>query len=97
MPQDPDYDLLVVGGGINGAGIARDAAGRGLAVVLVDEGDLAGARQRFSGNLRARYVRWCAIRLCAEYNSDYRDIRRLAGERAQPRLDDKRGWTVCCL
>jgi glycerol-3-phosphate dehydrogenase len=36
------FDLLVVGGGINGAGIARDAAGRGLKVLLVEQGDLAG-------------------------------------------------------
>ena len=35
------YDLLVVGGGINGAGIARDAAGRGLRVLLVEQHDLA--------------------------------------------------------
>ena len=36
------FDLLVVGGGINGAGIARDAAGRGLKVLLVEQDDLAG-------------------------------------------------------
>ena len=36
-----DCDLLLVGGGINGAGIARDAAGRGLSVVLCDKDDLA--------------------------------------------------------
>jgi glycerol-3-phosphate dehydrogenase len=35
------YDLLVVGGGINGCGIARDAAGRGLSVLLVEQDDLA--------------------------------------------------------
>jgi glycerol-3-phosphate dehydrogenase len=35
------YDLLVVGGGINGTGIARDAAGRGLRVLLVEQDDLA--------------------------------------------------------
>ena len=35
------YDLLVIGGGINGAGIARDAAGRGLKVLLVEKDDLA--------------------------------------------------------
>jgi glycerol-3-phosphate dehydrogenase len=35
------YDLLVVGGGINGTGIARDAAGRGLSVLLVEQHDLA--------------------------------------------------------
>jgi glycerol-3-phosphate dehydrogenase len=36
-----DYDLLVVGGGINGVGIARDAAGRGLRVLLCEQDDLA--------------------------------------------------------
>ena len=36
-----DFDLLVVGGGINGAGIARDAAGRGLSVLLCEQHDLA--------------------------------------------------------
>src|SRR4051812_23348059 len=34
-------DLLVIGGGVNGAGIARDAAGRGLSVILVEKDDLA--------------------------------------------------------
>ena len=41
MSQQNRYDLLVVGGGINGAGIARDAAGRGLAVLLCEQDDLA--------------------------------------------------------
>ncbi|WP_206997409.1 glycerol-3-phosphate dehydrogenase [Trinickia mobilis] len=41
MTQGTRYDLLVVGGGINGAGIARDAAGRGLSVLLVEQDDLA--------------------------------------------------------
>ena len=35
------YDLLVIGGGINGTAIARDAAGRGLSVVLCEKDDLA--------------------------------------------------------
>ena len=35
------YDLLIVGGGINGTGIARDAAGRGLSVLLCEQDDLA--------------------------------------------------------
>ena len=39
--QGADYDLLVIGGGINGTGIARDAAGRGLKVLLVERDDLA--------------------------------------------------------
>jgi glycerol-3-phosphate dehydrogenase len=40
--DSPTYDLLVIGGGINGAGIARDAAGRGLSVLLCEQDDLAG-------------------------------------------------------
>ena len=34
-------DLFIIGGGINGCGIARDAAGRGLTVTLAEQGDLA--------------------------------------------------------
>jgi glycerol-3-phosphate dehydrogenase len=37
----PDFDLVVIGGGINGCGIARDAQGRGLATLLVEQDDLA--------------------------------------------------------
>jgi glycerol-3-phosphate dehydrogenase len=40
IPKRIDCDVLVVGGGINGAGIARDAAGRGLRVVLCEKDDL---------------------------------------------------------
>lgn len=40
MPKDHIYDLAIIGGGINGCGIARDAAGRGLDVVLCEQGDL---------------------------------------------------------
>jgi glycerol-3-phosphate dehydrogenase len=47
----PHYDLLVVGGGINGAGIARDAAGRGLRVLLCEQRDLAGATSSASTKL----------------------------------------------
>ncbi len=45
------YDLLIIGGGINGAGIARDAAGRGLSVLLCEQGDLAGATSSASSKL----------------------------------------------
>jgi len=37
------FDLAVIGGGINGAAIARDAAMRGLSVALIERGDFAGA------------------------------------------------------
>jgi glycerol-3-phosphate dehydrogenase len=45
------FDLAVVGGGINGAGIAADAAGRGLKVVLLEKGDLAGGTSSASSKL----------------------------------------------
>ena len=35
------YDVIVIGGGVNGAGVARDAAGRGARVLLIEQGDLA--------------------------------------------------------
>ncbi|MBL8705000.1 MAG: FAD-dependent oxidoreductase, partial [Rhodospirillales bacterium] len=47
----PPYDLLIVGGGVNGAGIARDATGRGLKVILCEKGDLAGATSSASSKL----------------------------------------------
>ncbi|HWK01874.1 MAG TPA: glycerol-3-phosphate dehydrogenase [Xanthobacteraceae bacterium] len=46
-----EYDLAIVGGGINGCGIARDAAGRGLKVLLVEQGDLASATSSASTKL----------------------------------------------
>ncbi|MCW8109112.1 glycerol-3-phosphate dehydrogenase [Alteromonas ponticola] len=51
-PTSPlDTDLLIVGGGINGAGIAADAAGRGLRVILCEKGDLGGATSSASSKL----------------------------------------------
>ena len=46
-----DFDLAVIGGGINGAGIARDAAGRGLRVVLIEQNDLASGTSSASSKL----------------------------------------------
>jgi glycerol-3-phosphate dehydrogenase len=46
-----DYDLAIVGGGINGTGIARDAAGRGLRVLLVEQNDLASGTSSASTKL----------------------------------------------
>ena len=46
-----DVDLLVIGGGINGAGIARDASGRGLRVLLCDQHDLAAHTSSASSKL----------------------------------------------
>src|SRR5258707_1821862 len=46
-----DFDLAIIGGGINGAGIARDAAGRGLRVLLIEQGDLASGTSSASTKL----------------------------------------------
>ncbi len=51
MPARSDFDLLIIGGGINGAGIARDAAGRGLSALLCEQGDLASATSSASTKL----------------------------------------------
>ena len=45
------FDLVVIGGGINGVGIAHDAAQRGLSVLLCEQGDLAGATSSASSKL----------------------------------------------
>jgi glycerol-3-phosphate dehydrogenase len=65
----PPLDLVVVGGGINGVGIARDAAGRGLSVLLVERGDLAGATSSASSKLihgGLRYLEQYEFRLVHE-------------------------------
>jgi glycerol-3-phosphate dehydrogenase len=49
--RDEEFDLAVIGGGINGAAIARDAAARGLRVALVERGDFAGATSSSSSKL----------------------------------------------
>lgn len=64
-----NFDLAVVGGGINGAAIARDAAMRGLCVALVDRGDFAGATSSHSSKLihgGLRYLPQGQLRLVRE-------------------------------
>ncbi len=68
--QTPDIcDLLVIGGGINGCGIARDAAGRGLSVTLAEMNDLASATSSASTKLfhgGLRYLEYFELRLVRE-------------------------------
>lgn len=62
-------DLFVIGGGINGTGLARDAAGRGLSVRLAEQGDLAGATSSASTKLfhgGLRYLEFLELRLVRE-------------------------------
>ncbi|MFO1025974.1 MAG: glycerol-3-phosphate dehydrogenase, partial [Acetobacteraceae bacterium] len=63
------YDLAIIGGGINGAGIARDAAGRGYSVFLCDKGDLASGTSSASTKLihgGLRYLEHYEFRLVRE-------------------------------
>src|SRR4030088_834652 len=46
-----DYDLAIIGGGLNGASVARDAAGRGLRVILLEQDDLGAAASSASPRL----------------------------------------------
>jgi len=78
---DDLYDLLVIGGGINGAGIARDAAGRGLKVLLCEKGDLGGATSSASSKLihgGLRYLEYYEFRLVREALQEREVLLRLA-------------------
>ncbi len=69
MSDPTSIDLFVIGGGINGAGIARDAAGRGLRVVLCEKDDLAEGTSSRSGKLvhgGLRYLEYYEFRLVRE-------------------------------
>ncbi|MGL6044107.1 MAG: glycerol-3-phosphate dehydrogenase [Sandaracinobacteroides sp.] len=66
MATDEPLDLLIIGGGINGVGVARDAAGRGLKVALIEAGDLGGATSSASTKLvhgGLRYLEFYAFGL----------------------------------
>ncbi|WP_152504119.1 glycerol-3-phosphate dehydrogenase [Labrenzia sp. THAF82] len=66
---DRPVDLLVIGGGINGAGVARDAAGRGLSVILCEKGDLGEGTSSRSGKYihgGLRYLEYYEFRLVRE-------------------------------
>lgn len=75
------YDFLVVGGGINGVGIARDAAGRGLRTLLVEQGDLAGATSSASTKLihgGLRYLEYGEFRLVRKALQERAVLQRIA-------------------
>ncbi|QAX30405.1 glycerol-3-phosphate dehydrogenase [Leisingera sp. NJS204] len=69
MTDTPVTDLFIIGGGINGCGIARDAAGRGLSVTLAEMNDLASATSSASTKLfhgGLRYLEYFEFRLVRE-------------------------------
>ncbi|MGA8031012.1 MAG: FAD-dependent oxidoreductase, partial [Casimicrobiaceae bacterium] len=81
------YDLLVIGGGINGAGIARDAAGRGLSVLLVERDDLAAHTSSWSTKLihgGLRYLEHYEFRLVAEALAEREVLLRAAPHIIEP-------------
>src|SRR5215831_1206436 len=82
-----DFDLAVVGGGINGAGIARDAAGRGLKVLLVEQNDLASGTSSASSKLihgGLRYLEHGALRLVREALNEREVLLRMAPHLVRP-------------
>ncbi|WP_204353720.1 glycerol-3-phosphate dehydrogenase [Salinisphaera orenii] len=77
----PIYDMLVVGAGVNGAGIARDAAGRGLSVALCEKGDIGEGTSSRSGKLihgGLRYLENYEFRLVHEALKEREILLRMA-------------------
>jgi len=82
-----DFDLAIIGGGINGAGIARDAAGRGLSVLLVEQNDLASGTSSKSTKLihgGLRYLEFYAFRLVREALIEREVLIRIAPHLTRP-------------
>jgi glycerol-3-phosphate dehydrogenase len=87
VPNKAAYDLLIIGGGINGAGIARDAAGRGLRVMLVEQDDLASATSQASSKLihgGLRYLEHYEFKLVREALREREVLLRLCPQLVRP-------------
>ncbi|MFN8615259.1 MAG: glycerol-3-phosphate dehydrogenase [Vampirovibrionales bacterium] len=83
------YDLMVVGGGINGAGIARDASERGISVLLVDQGDFGSGTSAYSTRLihgGLRYLEHYDIPLVKEALTERNLLLTNASHRVHPLL-----------
>jgi glycerol-3-phosphate dehydrogenase len=86
MPE-PVYDLAIIGGGVNGCGVARDASGRGLSVYLCEQSDLASgassaATKLIHGGLR--YLEYGEFRLVREALSERETLWRIAPHVVRP-------------
>lgn len=84
---DGPYDLLIIGGGIIGAGAARDAATRGLRVALIEQGDFGGGTSSRSSKLvhgGLRYLEQGAIRLVREACREREVLLRIAPHLVRP-------------
>jgi glycerol-3-phosphate dehydrogenase len=81
------FDVLIIGGGINGVGIARDAAGRGLKVLLCERGDLASATSSASSKMihgGLRYLEHGAFRLVRESLAEREVLLKIAPHLVRP-------------
>jgi glycerol-3-phosphate dehydrogenase len=82
-----DYDLAIIGGGVNGAGIARDAAGRGARVLLLEQNDLASGTSSASTKLihgGLRYLEHGAFLLVREALAEREVLLRMAPHIIRP-------------
>ena len=85
--EQTEFDVFVIGGGINGAGIATDCAGRGLRVGLCEKGDLAGATSSASSKLihgGLRYLEHYEFRLVKEALAEREVLLKIAPHIAWP-------------
>ncbi|HUE83407.1 MAG TPA: glycerol-3-phosphate dehydrogenase [Pyrinomonadaceae bacterium] len=97
-----DFDLIVIGAGINGAGIARDASMRGLNVLLLDKGDIGGGTTSWSTRLihgGLRYLEHGEVRLVRESLRERETLQRIAPHLIRPLKfllpcyhNSRRGW-----
>src|ERR671924_2254121 len=81
------FDIAIIGGGINGCGIARDAAGRGLSVLLAEKADLASGTSSASTKLihgGLRYLEHYAFRLVREALEEREVLLRMAPHIIRP-------------
>ena len=81
------YDIFIIGGGINGAGIARDASGRGLKVYLAEKGKVGSATSSWSSKLihgGLRYLENYEFKLVAESLREREVISRIAPKITKP-------------
>src|SRR6188472_2163234 len=82
-----DYDLAIIGGGVNGTGIARDAAGRSLRVLLLEQNDLGSGTSSASTKLihgGLRYLEHHAFRLVREALTEREVLLRMAPHVIRP-------------
>jgi glycerol-3-phosphate dehydrogenase len=105
LPERERYDLVIIGGGIVGAGIARDAALRGLSVALFEQGDFAGGTSGRTSRMvhgGIRYLEQWAFHLVFKASRERSILYRLAPHLVRPlpflfpvyRENGRSPWTI---